>query len=44
MSYEEARVKITNTELKNFKSAVKNNTGTTLKIRKKNFQDEEVPH
>ena len=44
MRYEEARVKITNTELKNFKSAAKNITGTTLKLRKENFEDEEVPY
>ena len=43
-SYEEARVKITNTQLNKFKSAAKNKTGTTLTITKKNFQDEELPH
>ena len=42
-SYEEARVKLTNTQLK-LKSAAKNNTGTTLRISKKNFQDEKLPH
>ena len=40
-SYEEARVKLTNTQLNKSKSAAKNKTGTTL-ITKKNFQDEEV--
>ena len=43
-SYEEARVKVTNTQLNKLRSAEKNNTGTTLRITKKNFQDEELPH
>ena len=43
-SYEEARVKLTNTQLNKLKSAAKNNTGTTLRISKKNFQDEKLPH
>ena len=44
VSYEEARVKLTNTQLNKLKSAAKNKTGTTLRITKKNFQDEELPH
>ena len=41
---EEARVKLTNTQLNKSKSATKNKTGTTLRITKKNFQDEKLPH
>ena len=43
-SYEEAGVKLTNTQLNKLKSAAKNKTETTLKITKKTFQDEELPH
>ena len=39
-NYKEARVKLTNTQLKKLKSSAKNNTGTTLRTTKKNFQDE----
>ena len=40
-SYEEVRVKLTNTQLRKLKSATKNKTETTW-IKKKNFQDEEL--
>ena len=43
-NYEEARVKLSNTQLNELKSAAKNNTGTILRITKKKFQDEELPH
>ena len=43
-NYEEARLKLTNTQLSKSKSAAKNKTGTTLRITQKNFQDEELPH
>ena len=43
-NYEEAKVKVTNTQPNKLKSAVKNKTGTTLRITKKNFEDEELPH
>ena len=43
-SYQEARVKLTNTQLNKLKSAAKNMTGTTLRITKKKFQDEELSH
>ena len=43
-SYEEVRVKLTNTQLNKLKCLTKNKTGTTLRITKKNFQDEELPH
>ena len=36
-NYEEARVKLTNTQLNKLKSAAKNKTGTTLRITKGNF-------
>ena len=39
-NYEEARVKLTNTQLNKLKSAARNKTRTTLRINKKNLQDE----
>ena len=38
------RVKLTNKQLNKLKSAAKNKTGTTLKIKKKSFKLEELPH
>ena len=43
-NFQEARVKLTNTQLNKLKSAGKNKAGTTLKITKNKFQDEELPH
>ena len=43
-NYRAARVKLTNTKLNKLKSATKNNTGSTLRINKKNFQDVESSH
>ena len=43
-NYQEARVKVTNTQLNKLKSAAKTKTRTTLRITKKNIQDEELPH
>ena len=43
-SYQEARVKLINTQLNTLKCAVKSKTGTILRINKKNFEDEELPH
>ena len=43
-NYQEARVKLTNTQLKKIKSAGKSKTGTLLRINKKNSEDEELPH
>ena len=43
-NYEEARVKLTNTQLNKLKFPVKKKTGATLRITKKNFQDEELTH
>ena len=43
-NYQEARVKLTNTQLNKLKYAAKNTTGTILRINKKKFQCEELPH
>ena len=40
INYQEKRVKLTNTQLSKWKSEAKNETGTTLRITKKDFQDE----
>ena len=42
--YQEATVKLTNTQLNKLNSAAKNKTGTILRLNKKNFEDEELPH
>ena len=42
-NYEEARVKLINSQLNKLKSTAKNKTGTTLRISNKNLQDEELP-
>ena len=43
-NYQEARVKLTNTQLNKLKFAAKNEIETILKINKKNSQDEELLH
>ena len=43
-NYQEARVKLTNTQLNKLKPAAKNKARTMLKLNKKNFQDEELSH
>ena len=43
-NYQEARAKQTNTQLNKLKSVTKNKTRTILRINKKHFQDEELPH
>ena len=43
-NYQEARVKLTNTQLNKLKSGAKNKKGTILRLNKKNFEDEELPH
>ena len=40
-NYQEARFKLTNTQLSKLKSAAKKKTGTILKLNKENFGDEE---
>ena len=44
VNYQEARVKLTNTQLNKLKSAAKNKTETISRLNKKNFEDEELPH
>ena len=41
-NYEEARLKLTNRQLKKLKSEAKIKTGKILRINKKIFQDEEL--
>ena len=41
---QEARVKLTNTQLSKLKSAAKNKAGTILRLNKKKVEDEELPH
>ena len=43
-SYEEARIKLTKTQLNKLASAVKNKTETILRITETKFEDEELPH
>ena len=43
-SFEEARVKLINSQLNNLKSAAKNNTETKLRIIKKTFLKNYLPH
>ena len=43
-NYQEARVKLTNAQLNKLKSVAKNQTGTILRLNKKNFEDEELSH
>ena len=44
VSYQEARLKLNNTQLNKLKSAAKNKTGTILRLNKKTFEDEELSH
>ena len=44
MANYQARVKLSNTQLNKLKSAAKNKSGTILRITKKHFKDEELPH
>ena len=41
---QEARVKLTNTRLNKLKSEAKTKTGKMLRLNKKNFEAEELPH
>ena len=43
-NYQEVRVKPTNTQLNKSNSAAKNKTGTIVRLNKKNFEDDELPH
>ena len=40
VNYEKTKVKLTNSHLNKLESAAKNNSGTTLRLRKKKCQDE----
>ena len=42
--YQEARGKLPSTQLNKLKSVAKNKTGKLLRMNKKNFQEEELPH
>ena len=43
-SYQEVRVKLTNTQLNKLQSPAKNKTGTILRSNKNNVENEELPH
>ena len=43
-NYQEAMIKLTNTQLNKLKSAAKNKAGTILKLNKIKVEDEELPH
>ena len=43
-NYQEARVKLTNSQLNKLKPAAKNKSGTILRLNKKNCENEELPH
>ena len=43
-NYQEARVKLTNTQLNTLKYAARNKAGTILTLNKKIFEDEELSH
>ena len=42
--YQDAWVKLTNTQLNKLKSEPKKRTGKILRLNKKNFDDKELPH
>ena len=44
VEYTKVNVKLSNTQIKKLKDAVKNNTGTTLRISLKMFNGNELPH
>ena len=44
VEYNKANVKLSNTQLKNLKTAVKNKTGTTLRVSLKMFNGNNLPH
>ena len=44
VEYSKINVKLTDTQLKNLKAAVKNTTGTTLRIHSKMFDGNNLPH
>ena len=44
VEYNKVNVKLSNTQLKKLKDAVKNNTGTTSRISSKMFDGNDLPH
>ena len=44
VEYNKVNVKLSNTQLKKLKDAVKDNTGTTLRISSKMFDGNDLPH
>ena len=44
VEYNKVNVKLSNTQLKKLKDAVKDNTGTTLRISLKMFDGNDLPH
>ena len=44
VEYHKVNVKLSNTQLKELKDAVKDNTGTTLRISSKTFDGNDLPH
>ena len=44
VEYSKVNVKLSNTQLKNLKDAVKNTTGTTLRINLKMLDGNDLPH
>ena len=44
VEYTRVKVRLSNTQLKKLKDAVKNNTGTTLRISFKMFNGNNLPH
>ena len=44
VEYSKVNVKLTDTQLKKLKTAVKNNTGTTLRMNMKIFNENDLPH
>ena len=42
VTYQEEKLKLTNTQLKKLKFAAKNKTGTILRLKRNNFEDEEL--
>ena len=44
VNYQEVKVKLTNTQLNKLKLGAQNKTRAILRLNKKNFEDEELPH
>ena len=44
VEYSKVNVKLTDTQLKKLKNAVKNETGTTLRINSKTFDGNDLPY